>query len=137
MAETTATTALFRDASARIFATRLMQAASPTDVPPNFITCKGLFIFSRIRRNSIGKWLENRPSASKGASKNYTLLQRFCAILLFHSQNEGFSSHSPLDTSHFVLLAEKRLQVYDFLVPDFLMDHYVVLAQAYVKIVLP
>src|SRR5690348_4162878 len=80
MAETTATTALFRDASARIFATRLMQAASPTDVPPNFITCKGLFIFSRIRRNSIGKWLENRPSASKGASKNYTLLQRFCVI---------------------------------------------------------
>src|SRR5690348_6971787 len=79
MAETTATTALFRDASARIFATRLMQAASPTDVPPNFITCKGLFIFSRIRRNSIGKWLENRPSASKGASKNYTLLQRFYA----------------------------------------------------------
>lgn len=29
-----------------IFAARLMQDASPTDVPPNFITCNRLFISS-------------------------------------------------------------------------------------------
>jgi hypothetical protein len=44
MAETTATQRSSRAASTTIFAARLMQDASPTDVPPNFITCNLFFI---------------------------------------------------------------------------------------------
>jgi hypothetical protein len=44
MADTTATQPLCRAPSAMIFAVRAMQDASPTDVPPNFITCNRVFI---------------------------------------------------------------------------------------------
>jgi hypothetical protein len=45
IAETTETTAFARAASATICAARAMQAASPTEVPPNFITCNFVFSF--------------------------------------------------------------------------------------------
>src|SRR5579862_8038011 len=44
MAETTTTMGPSRDASLTICATRPIHAASPTDVPPNFITRNGFFI---------------------------------------------------------------------------------------------
>ena len=53
IADTTTTIGPSRDASFTICATRPMHAASPTDVPPNFITRNGFFIFSRIRREAI------------------------------------------------------------------------------------
>jgi hypothetical protein len=46
IAETTATTAFSRAACTTICAARAMHAASPKDVPPNFITCN--FDFIRI-----------------------------------------------------------------------------------------
>ena len=62
IAETTATTGPSREASFTICATRAMQDASPTDVPPNFITRNGLLMFGfcsipgctcKIRRGAI------------------------------------------------------------------------------------
>src|ERR1700683_941119 len=58
IAETTTTTAPSRDASRTIWATRAMQAASPTEVPPNFMTRNDFFIFDKGRPETIGRGLE-------------------------------------------------------------------------------
>src|SRR5436853_3368340 len=50
IAETTATQPFSFAALAIICAALAMQAASPTDVPPNFITCKRAFIPSQLHR---------------------------------------------------------------------------------------
>src|SRR5208337_1246763 len=47
MAETTATHGVFRAAAATICAALAMQEASPTEVPPNFMTCKRDFMTLR------------------------------------------------------------------------------------------
>jgi hypothetical protein len=48
IAETTATTAASLEAAATISAARLIHAASPTDVPPNFITRIVSFVIGEL-----------------------------------------------------------------------------------------
>lgn len=75
IAETTATIGPSRAASFTICATRAIHAASPTDVPPNFITRKCFFILiggSGAKRFEVAR-SEKRPGVQDGrASKNYT-----------------------------------------------------------------
>src|SRR5580704_12767773 len=105
MAETTATTGPSLEASATIFATRWIHAASPTDVPPNFITCRGLFIFKRIRRDSIGNGWGYRPSATEAPQKtiHYQAILGDCASRLCcpvgHRKRREIHDFAPGNTS--------------------------------------
>jgi len=56
IAETTATMGPSAAAPLTIFATRAMHEASPTDVPPNFITRNGFFMYQEDRAQSNSKW---------------------------------------------------------------------------------
>src|SRR5947209_19751728 len=59
MAETTTTTLLSRAADRMISTTLLMQDASATEVPPNFITRSGFFRLLRVR-----PWMGCTPTRS-------------------------------------------------------------------------
>src|SRR5207302_6533872 len=76
MAETTATQRNSLAAFTMIFAARVMQDASPTDVPPNFMTCNDFFIWLFWRAGALLRpsplhsianglpWLKSAPGSS-------------------------------------------------------------------------
>src|SRR5258708_4752618 len=66
IAETTATTAFSRAACATICAARAMHDASPTDVPPNFITCTCDFICDRHPPSRIPSIMERMKIVCRG-----------------------------------------------------------------------
>src|SRR5215471_2975689 len=68
MAETTATHFPALAVSATICAARAIQAASPTDVPPNFITCRADFMNSRSYSWPAGLEALVQPYHSNGSA---------------------------------------------------------------------
>jgi len=56
MAETTATHGTFLAAAATICAALAMHEASPTDVPPNFMTCKRDFMALRPAADGLSSF---------------------------------------------------------------------------------
>src|SRR5580765_6640563 len=75
MAETTTATGNCFDALATIVAERRMQEASPTEVPPNFITCSFEFIFqgNSLEKIILGDWFDSvffLPECSRRAAES-------------------------------------------------------------------
>src|SRR5215470_11507682 len=97
MADTTTTIELSREAWRTICATRAMQPASPTEVPPNFITRSGLFIEARPATSNFSQ--QRRPIAdlrSQPVPKDYTpsLPARLTCAIHFSDRNHPcFEGH--------------------------------------------